>query len=126
MRASAHRQSKFANLVFALGLSALFAGMASAQDSAPPLAQASAESAAASVEVAATLGSGAVIIGPSASVLIAGSGATLVTGDVRYSQSGAELAEEMLSLSFDGQPLDISDEVLLADDMPVIPRHTQP
>lgn len=111
--------------VIAAGTALCLSTIAQAQDSAPATAQASGQSAAASVETAATLGSGAAMVLPSSTVLIAGSGASLITGDPAFTKDGAALAEDMLSLGFDGAPLEISDDVLIADDMPALPREPQ-
>lgn len=98
------------------GLSAalLLSPAALANDSRPPAAQASGDSAAASVEASATIASGALIIAPSTAVVIAGTGATLVTGDPYFIETGAALAEDMLELGFAAEPLEISDETLIA------------
>lgn len=95
-----------------------------AADSGPPAARASGESAGASVEVAATLASGAVVLAPSAAVLIVGTTATLATGDPYFIEESGELAEDMLEITFNSQPLEISDETVLAP-APDVPYEAQ-
>ena len=97
---------------------------AQADQSGPPAARASGESAGASVEAAATLGSGAIVVAPSSAVLIAGSGATLVTGDPYFIEESASLAEDMLEMTFDSKPLEVSDETILAP-APNVPFEAQ-
>ncbi|WP_300530034.1 hypothetical protein [Maricaulis sp.] len=104
------------SLSLAIGTSAalVLAPAAMANEAGPPAARASGDSAAASVEVAATLASGAVVLAPSAAVLVAGTGASLATGDPYFIEESADLAEDMLELTFGSEPLKISDETLLA------------
>lgn len=97
---------------------------ANATQSGTPAARASGESAGASVEVTATLASGAVVIAPSAAVIVMSTGATLVTGDPAFIEEGAEYAEDMLAWGFGMEPLDISDEVVVAPP-PDVPYEAQ-
>lgn len=99
----------------------LAAAPAFATQSGTPAAQASGDSAAASVEVTATLGSQAVLIPASATVMIIGTGTTLVTGDPQFIDDAAIYAEDMLASGFGDKPLEISDETIVYDEMPSVP-----
>lgn len=101
-------------LAGSLAAALLMSPSALANDSGPPAAQASGDSAEASTEVAATIASGTLVLAPSAAVLIAGTGATLATGDPFFIEESAELAEDMMELTFGSEPLKLTEETIIA------------
>ena len=90
-------------------------------DSGNPAAQASGESAGASVEATATLASAGITVAGATVVGVTGSTAGVLTGNPDLVENSLDFAAAMASSPFDSGPLVVTDAVIVADEAPHVP-----